>query len=97
VLVVDDEPDVLDVSVRWVRTLGYDCASPTDGEEAARLIAREAFDILLTDVRLPGLDGFELFHRVQGASPLMSVVMMTGYGTIEQAVTAMKEGVQALR
>ena len=92
-LVADDEPQVLEICTRVAERLGYECATAEDGNKAARLVDGSRFDIVLTDVRMPGCDGFELFRYIRAHSPGSAVVMMTGYGTIEQAVAALKSGV----
>src|SRR5262249_8740010 len=71
---------------------GYEVFLASDGEEALRLVAQESPDILLTDLRMPGMDGHELLNRVRQGYPDMTVVIMTAHGTIRSAVQALQEG-----
>ena len=91
-LIVDDEPAVVGICARVASELGFECTTVTDGDEADRLLAATPFDVLLTDVRMPGRDGFELLACVRERSCDTLVVMMTAHGTIDQAVDAMKQG-----
>ena len=73
---------------------GYLVTDCADGASAQRLLTSEAFDIVLSDVRLPGVDGLSLFRLARGLQPPPSVVLMTAYADTEHAVTAMREGVR---
>ena len=92
-LIVDDESDILDVCSRVAQGLGFSCMTARSAEEAAELMAGLKFEIVLTDVRMPGGGGFDVLEHVQAHSPDTAVVMMSAYGTIDQAVSAMKRGV----
>jgi DNA-binding NtrC family response regulator len=92
ILIVDDEPDI---AASWVRILGsegYRCRSTSEPQEALRLLESERFDLLLTDLRMPGMDGMEMLKRAQKIDPQMPVVMLTGYASLESAVAAVKAG-----
>jgi DNA-binding NtrC family response regulator len=92
ILILDDEPDI---AASWVRILGsggYRCLSTSEPEEALRLLESERFDLLLTDLRMPGMDGMEMLKRAQKIDPQMPVVMLTGYASLEFAVAAVKAG-----
>jgi len=93
VLIVDDETAVLSVCARAAAELGFECTTVTDGDEAAGLLAATEFDVLLTDVRMPGRNGFQLLAGVEERSLDTLVIMMTAYGTIDEAVDVMKRGV----
>jgi two-component system response regulator AtoC len=71
---------------------GYRVATASDGSLALSLIATEEFDVVVTDIRMPGADGFEVLKAVKARSPSTEVVMMTGYATVGDAVQAMKLG-----
>ena len=92
-LIVDDEAYVRDICGQVATDLGYECRAAENGREAAELVDEQPFDIVLTDVRMPERSGFELLRHIRERSPETSVAMMTGYGTIEQAVEAMRLGV----
>ena len=65
ILIADDEPCILEVCSRVAASLGYECMTARDGSEAARLVDEHAFDIVLTDVRMPGSNGFQLFQHIK--------------------------------
>ena len=92
ILIVDDEPDVAMSWVRILELLGYKCIAATDSEDALRLLESENPDLLLTDLRMPRIDGMELLRRAQQIDPKMPVVMLTSYASVESAVAAVKAG-----
>ena len=95
ILIVDDDPLVADSLAAFLGSRGYQVHAETDSARALRRVGGgETFDLLLTDVNMPGLDGFGLLRGVRKAAPDMVVVLLTGYGTIEAAVQAMREGAQ---
>jgi DNA-binding NtrC family response regulator len=63
-----------------------------DGGRAISLIGGQEFDIIVTDLRMPGADGFEVLRTAKGRAPDTEVIMMTAYATVQDAVTAMKQG-----
>lgn len=93
VLIVDDEPDML---LLLKRTLAPDlkCRVETagSGKEAMGLLSKDRFDLVLADIKMPEMDGLELLELIKRSLPDMTVVMMTGHGSIETAVEAMKIG-----
>jgi DNA-binding NtrC family response regulator len=91
VLVVDDKENILKL---FARILGdaYEVTSAADGGRAISLIGGQEFDVIVTDLRMPGADGFEVLRAAKARSPETEVVMMTAYATVQDAVTAMKEG-----
>ena len=93
ILVVDDEDHIRKICHRVVTELGLECKTVGNGEDAAQLMADEQFDIVLTDVRMPRKDGFKLFRHIKSGFPRTLVIMMTAFGTIDQAVGAIKSGV----
>jgi two-component system response regulator HydG len=92
VLIVDDEPDMVENCARILRRAGYRCLTATDAHRALALLESEAPDVLLTDLKMPGMDGMELLRRARDLDPALPVVMITAFATIESAVAAMKEG-----
>ncbi len=92
ILILDDEPDVTKSWVRILGSTGYQCLATTDPQEAMRLLESEHPDLLLTDLRMPGMDGMEILARARDIDPLMPVIVLTGYGSIESAVAAVKAG-----
>jgi DNA-binding NtrC family response regulator len=91
VLVVDDKENMLKLFEKILAD-GYEVTTAGDGSRALALVAGESFDVVVTDIRMPGAGGFEVLHAVKARSPSTEVVMMTGYGTIADAVQAMKMG-----
>ncbi|HET7342259.1 MAG TPA: sigma-54 dependent transcriptional regulator [Methylomirabilota bacterium] len=92
VLVVDDEPDMVDNCVRILRRAGYRCLSTTDPERALTMLESDRPDCVITDLKMPGVDGFALLRRAHEVDPTLPVVVVTAFATIESAVTAIKEG-----
>ena len=91
ILVVEDK-DTMRLLLERVLSERHEVASCESGSEALAVLGREPFDVVLTAVRLPGADGFEILEAVRAAAPDTEVVMMTAYATIERAVEAMKKG-----
>jgi two-component system cell cycle response regulator CpdR len=79
ILVVEDEPAVRDVVVRALQTRGHDVSAVANGLDARALLQDQAFDLLLTDVVMPGLDGVTLALEAAERWPAMRVLIMTGY------------------
>jgi two-component system response regulator HydG len=92
VLVVDDDAANLASVHKTLEREGLRVQSASDGREALAVLRRERVAVLLTDLMMPGIDGLELLKSTRLTSPSTSVVLMTAYGTVEMAVTAMKEG-----
>src|SRR5215470_5677101 len=92
ILIVDDEPDVVDNCVRILRPCGHRCDTATDARRALDLLETERPDLLLTDLKMPDVDGMALLHRAHELDPAMPVIVMTGFATIESAVEAVREG-----
>jgi len=92
VLIVDDDPIVLKSLGKMLEMNGYavDCAA--DGRTALEMVERNGHDVILSDINMPEMNGFELLDCVKEKSPSSAFIIITGYGTIEDAVKAMKEG-----
>jgi DNA-binding NtrC family response regulator len=91
-LVVDDERAQREMLSAILGRAGYDVEVAADGDEALRKLETATFDLLLTDQRLPRMDGLELLDRARRVRPDLAVVLMTAYGTVSTAVEAMKRG-----
>ncbi len=95
ILIVDDDPLVADSLGVFLKSRGYHVEVQTDAHRAVReLKSGTSVDLLLTDVNMPGMDGFALLREARKIDPSLVVVMLTGYGTIESAVNAMREGAE---
>ncbi len=92
IYIVDDDPIILDSLSEFLRLEGHDVESGRSFEEAMQVLARKDFDVVVTDVNMPGADGFELLRVVKQRYPNLVVIIITGYGTIESAVEAIKMG-----
>ncbi len=91
VLVVDDKENMLKLFSKILAD-GYELSTASDGGRALALVASETFDVVVTDIRMPGADGFEVLKAVKARTPSTEVVMMTGYAAVTDAVQAMKQG-----
>jgi len=91
ILVVDDKENILKL---FERILGdaYEVTSAAYGGRAISLIGAQEFDVIVTDLRMPGADGFEVLRAAKARAPDTEVVMMTAYATVQDAVSAMKQG-----
>src|SRR5919204_2851140 len=94
ILVVDDERSVLDACARALTRHGYEVRAAGGGAEALELLGAETFDLLLTDVKMPDIDGLELLRRASALDPHLTVVVLTGHGTIDIAIESIKLGVR---
>lgn len=92
ILVVEDEQELQWMIVDRLKRKGYQAQGVSSGEEAMELMAKQHFDIGIFDIRLPGLDGLELLEQAKAIYPEMEVIILTGHGTIDNAIEAMKLG-----
>ena len=94
VLVVDDEPDVLQICERILTAEGFSVTTVSNGFEAVQLAGAERFDLLLTDIKMPGMDGLDVAEAARSVNPNLVCVTMTGYSTMDTAIEALKLGVE---
>jgi PAS domain S-box-containing protein len=92
ILVVDDEVELKNILVEALNSQGYEVVGFTDGEGSLAILRSQPFDILLTDLMMPGIDGLDLLREGLQVDPNLICIMMTGQGTIQTAVDAMKIG-----
>ncbi len=94
ILVVDDEPTILKGFEKALEKHAdrYHVTGVTSGEEAVKRLAVDSFDLVFTDLKMPGMDGLAVIDHVRSHCPQADVVMMTGYSTVESALGAMKAG-----
>lgn len=92
VLVVDDEETLRNNVARYLETLGYGIESASNGDEAAMLLEKDAFDILVTDIRMEGMDGLELLQHAHVVAPETVALVMTGYAGLDSALEAFRSG-----
>jgi two-component system nitrogen regulation response regulator NtrX len=91
-LVVDDEPQIIQVVAGILQDEGFEVTTAPDGETALKLAAAEPPDLVLLDINLPGLDGLEVLSELKRRQPLLPVIMISAYGSVENAVKATRLG-----
>ena len=91
-LIVDDELSVRDSLAKWFHEEGYEVSTAENGNDALTCLAESRWDGALVDIKMHGIDGVELQRRMHEIDPELIVIMMTGYASVETAVTALKNG-----
>jgi len=92
ILVIEDEPAILGFLLNLFRAEGWDVYGASSGTEGIERIEKERFDVILTDLMMPGADGIEVLRTAKKIQPDAEVVLVTGYGTIDSAIEAMRAG-----
>jgi len=92
ILVVDDEGAIRYSVTKTLQLDGYQVEAAANGEEALQLMQQMSFEVVLTDIRMPGLSGVDLLARISSLSPDTSVILMTGYATLATAVESLRLG-----
>jgi DNA-binding NtrC family response regulator len=92
ILIAEDEDITLKHLVAVLKSEGYESSGTQNGQDALRMIEGEYFDLLITDIKMPGMSGLELLSRVKSKYPEIEVIIITGFGTIGSAVEAIKKG-----
>jgi DNA-binding NtrC family response regulator len=92
ILIVDDEPSVRDSLYNWFMEDGYRVECAEDAKKALLTLQSESFDIILADIKMPGMDGLEMLKRIKTLRKESVVIMMTAFATVDTAVQALKEG-----
>jgi len=93
VLVVDDEKNIRLTLAQALEPLGLDVETAVNGEEALQKVEEKAFHLILLDLKMPGVDGMEVLRSLCTLRPEIRIIIITAYGTVENAVDAMKLGV----
>jgi len=92
ILIVDDAKNIRDHLTSYVRSLGHRTRGAADAKEALAALAENAFDLVVSDIRMPDMDGLSLLKEIRARRPDAVVVLMTAYATVPQAVEAIKAG-----
>ncbi|NJC87600.1 MAG: sigma-54-dependent Fis family transcriptional regulator [Desulfuromonas sp.] len=92
ILIVDDEEGLRRLLVRVLTKSGYEATAVAGGAEALRQVAGESFDLVITDIKMPEMDGLELLRELKAFDPSLPIIVMTAYGTVENAVQALRAG-----
>lgn len=92
ILLIDDEQDILDTIGTYLSDVGHRVHLALSGPAAMEILRRETVDIVITDLKMPQMDGFEVLRQIRSTTPGTEVIMVTGHGDIEAAVQAMRQG-----
>ncbi|MEE4357923.1 MAG: sigma-54 dependent transcriptional regulator [Desulfococcaceae bacterium] len=92
ILIVDDEKNYTLVLAAILEEEGFGTLTANSGQEALKIFDTSDIDLVLTDMKMPGMDGIELLENIREKDPDLPVIMMTAYGTVEKAVEAMQKG-----
>ncbi|HEX7495426.1 MAG TPA: response regulator, partial [Candidatus Limnocylindrales bacterium] len=92
VLCVDDEPVILHVLRRLLEVQGFEVVSCGDATTALSTFTEGAFDFVMTDIHMPGMDGLALTRALRDRQPELPVIIVTGHGTVDTAIQALREG-----
>ncbi len=92
VLLVDDETEYLETLVKRMKKRGLDITGVPNGNEALKWLAENSADVVLLDVRMPGMDGIQVLREIKKVYPLTEVIMLTGHANVEVAIMGMEIG-----
>ena len=92
VLIVDDEHDFLETIVKRLKRRKVDATGIDSGIKALELLEKEHFDVVILDVRMPGMDGIETLKEMKRKRPLLEVIMLTGHASVESGMQGMQYG-----
>ena len=92
VLIIDDEGQFVDAVVERLRLRGFEANGVTSGHDAMELLRQKSYDVVLLDVKMPGLGGLEVIRKVKEKWPDLQVVMLTGHGSSQDAEKGMELG-----
>ena len=92
VLVVDDEKDFVEMFSLRLEEMGERVTRSYSGQECLKILEKNSIDVVILDIKMPGMDGIETLKAIKKRFPLVEVIMLTGHGTVETAVEGMKLG-----
>ncbi len=92
ILVVDDNEEIVAVLVEYLTKVGYEAHPAYNGKEALDIFEKNKFQMVVTDLEMPEIDGMQLIEKVKAIDEYAVIIVITGYGTIERAVQAIKKG-----
>ena len=92
VLLVDDETEFLDTLVKRIKKRNVNACGVGSGEEALAFLNQQAMDVVVLDVRMPGMDGIEALREIKKQHPMIEVIMLTGHASLEVAIEGMELG-----
>ena len=92
IMLVDDEEDFVEMLSLRLKEIGENVVAAHSGSECLKTLEKTEIDVIILDVKMPGMDGIETLQEIKKRNPLVEVIMLTGHGTIETAVEGMKLG-----
>ncbi len=92
VLIVDDEQDFLETIVKRLQARGINASGAESGYQALEKINDDNFDVVILDVKMPGMDGIETLREMKKKKPLLEVIMLTGHASVESGIQGMQLG-----
>ncbi|MBS1810852.1 MAG: sigma-54-dependent Fis family transcriptional regulator [Acidobacteria bacterium] len=92
ILLIDDDPGMVDLTSYQLEEQGYQVVSTGSGTEALKLVSEQSYDVALTDLHLPDVNGIELVRKLKEATPSTEIIMITGYSSVTRAIEAIKAG-----
>ncbi|MEW6615540.1 MAG: response regulator [Thermodesulfobacteriota bacterium] len=92
ILLVDDEVAFANNVLKLLSKRGYDVIAVNDGESAIRTLGEKEFDVVILDMKMPGMDGIATLKEIKEKEPLVEVVILTGHGTVESGIEGMQLG-----
>ncbi|MBU0992077.1 MAG: response regulator [Proteobacteria bacterium] len=92
VLVVDDEKDFVEILSNRLEEAGETVSSANSGQECLKVLDEKTIDVVILDIKMPGMDGMDVLKEIKKRHPLVEVIMLTGHGSTETAVDGMKAG-----
>jgi len=95
ILIVDDDPDILIVIRRLLETDGHEGVTAENGMRALELVKLDTFDLIISDLRMPSMDGIALLREIKALKPSLPVILVTAYASIETASESVKLGASA--
>jgi len=92
ILLVDDEKDFVEMLAARLTESGENVAAASSGQEALDKLKAEEYDVVILDIKMPGMDGIQTLRQIKSLSPLVEVILLTGHGSAQTAVDGMKLG-----
>lgn len=92
ILLVDDEEDFVEMLGLRLQEIGENIVTAQNGAECLQALEKQDMDVIILDIKMPGMDGIETLREIKKRYPLVEVILLTGHGTIESAVQGMKLG-----
>jgi DNA-binding NtrC family response regulator len=92
ILIVDDEDDFREAIIKRLRARKVDIEGANSGPKALEMLAAQEFDVVVLDVKMPGMDGIETLREIKLKKPLVEVIMLTGHASVESGIQGMQLG-----